>query len=359
MEATSKTFLFDLLATPSPTGFEAEGQKKWTAYVRSFADDVATDAYGSAWATRTGAAGDRSTPRVMIEAHADEIGFMVRYVDEHGFLYINRVGGSDVAIARGKRVTILGDAGPVTGVFGNTAIHIRDRKDEKAPEEHELFVDIGASNRDEVAERGVRVGHPMVYADPVEELAPGRLVGRALDNRIGGFIIAEVMRALAAQPERQAATVQAVNAVQEEIGGHGATMTAFRLRPDVALVVDVCHATDSPGISRPKHGDLKLGGGPVLTHGSANHPAVVKRLMALAERHGIEVQHESTSRFTGTDTDSIFRSRSGVPSGLVSVPMRYMHSTVEMVAVEDVERVVALMTAFVRSLEPDETFSAW
>lgn len=357
MDDTAKTFLFDLLKTPSPTGFELPGQRKWAAYVRPYADSVEIDTYGTTWATKHGSASDPDVPRVMLEAHADEIGFIIKYIDENGFLYIDRIGGSDWVTARGKRVQILGDKGVVTGVIGNTAIHIRDRKNEKPPEQHELFVDIGAANAEEVAERGLRVGHPMVYADDVEAFAPKLLCGRALDNRIGGLIIAEVMRRLA-EGEPVPATVLAVNAVQEEIGGHGASMITYRLEPTVALVVDVTHATDSPNIPKAKHGATTLGGGPTVTHGTANHPKVVRRLMEVAEAAQIPLQHESSSRYSGTDTDKIFNSRTGVPSALVSLPMRYMHSTVETVHLDDVERVIQLMTGFVRSIEATDIFHA-
>lgn len=350
-----RAFLFDLLKTPSPTGFEAEGQRVWAGYVRPHADRVAGDAYGNAWATLDGAA--EGAPALMLEAHADEIGFTVKYVTDEGFVHVDRIGGTDHAIARGKRLVILGAEGPVLGVVGNTAIHLRERgAEEKAPKVEELFVDIGAASRDEVTARGIRVGHPAVYAEGVEALTEKRLIGRALDNRLGGFVLAMVLKAL--RDSRPVATVHAVNAVQEEIGGNGAKMAAYRLRPDLALVLDVTHATDSPGIEKTKHGEVKLGGGPTVTHGTVNHPGLVDRLLEVAAREGIPVQHESSSRYSGTDTDVIFTSRAGIPSALVSVPMRYMHSTVETVDLGDVEHTVRLLAAFVRALGPEERFAA-
>jgi len=349
-----RAFLFDLLSTPSPSGFEAAGQRVWAGYMRAYADTVETDHYGNAWAVL----GSMASPRLMLEAHADEIGFMINHVSDEGFLYVVRIGGSDGAIARGRRVQVLGNKGPVAGVIGNTAIHIRDRKDEKVAEIHELFIDIGAANQDEVAARGLRVGHPVVFAESVEEVMPGRLTGRALDNRMGGYIIAQVMARLTRAEQPLQAQVVAVNAVQEEIGGHGAQMVTYRLQPTVAVVLDVAHATDSPGISKEKHGKVKLGGGPTVTHGTANHPLVVERLMAVAEAQDIPLQHTSSSRYTGTDTDQVFRSRSGVPSALVSLPMRYMHSTIETVALDDVEACIRLLTAFAQSLTPDDAFRA-
>lgn len=349
-----RTFLFDLLRTPSPTGFEAPGQRLWAARASALADRVDSDAYGSAWATKHGR--DKGAPTVLLEAHADEIGFAIKYVTEEGFLRVDRIGGSDHAIARARRVVFLGSKGPVPGVLGNTAIHLRERdQDEKAPKLEELFVDVGASSRDEVAAMGLRVGHPAVYADGVEMLGEGRIVGRALDNRLGGFVLTQVLAQLKTGT-KPSATAVALNAVQEEIGGNGARMATYAIRPDVAVVLDVTHATDSPGIEKAKHGDVRLGGGPSLTHGTVNHPAVVDRLVEVAEAEGIALQHESSSRYSGTDTDVIFTSREGIPSALVSIPMRYMHSTVETVDVGDVEATVRLLDAFVRSVRADDVF---
>jgi putative aminopeptidase FrvX len=354
MNPDAKNFLFTLLNTPSPTGFEIEGQKVWMTHVGRFADSVENDAYGNAWAIRNGSP---SGARIMIAAHADEIGFMIHYISDDGYVYVNRMGGIDRTIARGKRIRIMGDNGPILGVIGNTAIHLRDKDSDKVPELHELFVDIGARSRDEVANCGIRVGHPAVYVDSAEELIPGRIVGRAIDNRIGGFILAQIIEKLANLNNRPSATVQLVNAVQEEIGGAGAKMVSYRLEPNLAIVLDVTHATDSPGIDRNKHGGTKLGGGPSVTHGTANHPLLVKRLVSLAKELDIPVQHESSSRSTGTDTDWVYQSKIGVPSALISIPLRYMHSTVEMVDCKDVERSVDLITHFIQEVESADEFS--
>jgi putative aminopeptidase FrvX len=353
MNSEAKEFLFRLLNAPSPAGFETEGQRTWMNYVRSFADALENDAYGNTWATLPG---NGSSARIMLEAHADEIGFMIQRIAEEGFLYVVRIGGTDRAIARSKRLTILGDKGPVTAVIGNTAIHLRDKEDDKIPEVHELCLDIGANSKAEVEARGIRVGHPAIYADTAEELVPGRIIGRAIDNRIGGFILSQVLANLTADAFRPAATLFAVNAVQEELGGSGIEMISYRLEPSVAIVLDVTHATDSPGIDRNKHGWIKLGHGPTVTHGMANHPEVVKRLVKLADELEIPIQHEASSRFTKTDTDHVYRMKGGVPSALLSVPLRYMHSTVEMVDLNDVERCVMLLTHFVRSIASKEEF---
>jgi endoglucanase len=349
-----REFLFRLLETPSPTGFEMPGQKVWADWIRNHAASVDCDAYGSTWATLPG----KSAKTVMLAAHADEIGYMIKHIDEQGFLRLDRVGGSDAATARGRRLSILGDKGPVSGIIGNTAIHLRrdDQGTEKAPAVHDLWVDVGASNAAEVAKLGLRVGHPAVYQDGPLELANRRLVGRALDNRIGGYIIAQVMKRLATGKKKPAFTLVCLNAIQEEIGGHGAVMATYRLKPDVCVCLDVTHATDTPGLDAAKHGSVKLGGGPSLSHGTANHPLVVRRLIDLAAEAKIPIQHEASSRFTGTDTDKIFHSREGVPSALVSLPLRCMHSVVETAHLDDISHVIDLLTSFVLSLKEKEGF---
>jgi len=357
MDTNAKAFLFDLLSTPSPTGWEVAGQRKWAAYTKQFADRVENDAYGTAWATMVGTS--KKPLRVMLEAHADEIGFIVKHITKEGFLRIDRIGGSDTAVARGRKLEILGDKGSVRGIIGNTAIHMRKDKpgDEKTPKIHELYVDVGASSAKDVSKLGIRVGHPAVYTDTAEEFGTNRIVGRALDNRMGGFIISQVLARLAKHRERLRSTVIAVNAIQEEIGGNGAKMVAHRLNPDVCIVLDVTHATDTPGIDYAVHGEVTLGGGPSVTHGTCNHPAVVKRMIKVAESKKITLQHESSSRYSGTDTDVIFNTREGIPSGLVSLPLRYMHSIVEMCDLGDVEDVITLLTAFVMSITDNDSFA--
>ena len=356
MTAASRSFLFDLLKTPSPTGFEMPGQRVWAAYAGKHADSVHCDAYGNTWATLEG--GSKKAPTVMLEAHADEIGYMVKFITPEGFLRVDRIGGSDFATARGRRLMLLGDKGPVRGVIGNTAIHIRDRSNgsEKAPEVHDLYVDVGATSAEEVGRLGLRVGHAAVYSDEPEEFGEHFVLSRALDNRVGGYIIAEVLARLAAARKRPAARVHAVNAIQEEIGGNGARMITHRLRPDVAICLDVTHATDTPGIEKAKHGSVKLGGGPSVTHGTCNHPLVIQRLIEVAREEEIELQHESSSRFSGTDTDKIFTVRDGIPSALISLPLRYMHSVIEMADRRDIEKVIRVLVAFVLSLKAGDSF---
>lgn len=355
MTDTDRKFLYKLLETPSPTGFEMPGQRVWAEYLKPYANKVECDAYGSTWATLKG----KSDKVVMLESHADEIGYIVKQITENGFLRLDRVGGSDTATARGRKLRVLTPKGDVIGLIGNTAIHLR--KDslgtEKAPKIYELWVDVGASSPDEVKELGIRVGLPAVYCDTPFELSNGNIVSRALDNRLGGYICAQVFKQLATAEEPPEFTVICLNAVQEEIGGYGAQMATHRLMPDVALCLDVTHATDTPGIDNAIHGTVKLGKGPTLTHGTCNHPLVIERLMEVAGAHGIPIQHESSSRYSGTDTDSIFVTREGVPSGLVSIPLRNMHSVVETATPFDIQHTIQIMYEFVKSLNKSDYFT--
>lgn len=354
MTSADKKFLFQLLETPSPTGFEMPGQRVWADYLKPHADEIQCDAYGSTWATLKG----KSEKVIMLESHADEIGYIIKQITPEGFLRLDRVGGSDAATGRGRRLRLLGSKGEVTGIIGNTAIHLR--KDslatEKAPKIHELWVDVGASSQKEVEKMGLRVGIPAVYEDGPFELANGKIVSRALDNRLGGYICAQVFKNLAKGKKKPEFTVICLNAVQEEIGGYGAQMATHRLMPDVALCLDVTHATDTPGIDKAVHGDVKMGAGPSLTHGTCNHPLVVERLMDVAKKGKIPLQHESSSRYSGTDTDSIFVTREGVPSALVSIPLRCMHSVVETADPGDIKETINIMTEFVLSLKKTDTF---
>lgn len=357
LDQSAREFLEELLITPSPTGYESDGQRVWKEYTESFCDEVGADAYGSAAAKLT-TSFDVIT--VMLEAHCDEIGMVVQFISKEGFVYINKLGGSDSTIARAKRVHIHSRKGRVSGVTGNTAIHLQDNKNGggKQPAWKDIYVDIGASSREEALEM-VQVGDPITYADDFEYLSDEILTGRALDNRIGGFVIAQVMKRLADRRDDLKVNAVALNSVQEEVGGFGARMMSYRLEPDMALVTDVTHATDSPGINNKEHGMIKLGKGPVVQHGGANHPRIVEYLEQVAEDREIAIQHEANSVRTGTDTDSIFYQKTGIPSGLISLPLRYMHSPVETASLEDVEHLIQLMTEAVLALEPDQTFTVF
>ncbi len=351
MPIIDKDFLFQLLETPSPVGYELEGQKVWSDFLRDSATKIECDAYGSVTASLTGE-GEKS---VMLAAHADEIGFMVKYISDDGFLSLDKLGGSDTATARGRRLRILTDEGEVMGVIGNTAIHLRkDASEEKPPKAHDLWVDVGASSKKGVSKLGVRVGNVAVYEDSPMLLGKDKIVSRALDNRIGGYIIAQVLKVLA---DRQLShSLICLNAVQEEIGGAGAAMAGYRHFPNIAICIDVTHATDTPGIDQKEAGEVKLGKGPTIAHGSANHPLVVKRLLEVAKENKISIQHEATSNFTGTDADSLYVTKQGIPSALVSLPIRCMHSVVETAQTDDIENTILLLAAFVASLTDQDDF---
>lgn len=351
----SQTFLEELLITPSPTGYESEGQKVWKNYVSKYADKTESDAYGSATA-KIEINNDVST--VMLEAHADEIGMVVQHISEKGFITLNKLGGSDSTIARAKTVFIHNKKGRVTGVVGNTAIHLQDKKNGggKQPAWKDIYVDIGVSSREEALEL-VQIGDPVTFTDEVDFLNDDIITGRALDNRIGGFVIAQVMKNLKKRKKDLKVNVMALNSVQEEVGGFGARMMSYRHMPDVALVTDVTHATDTPGINQKEHGKVELGKGPTVQHGGANHPNVVELIESVAKENSIDVQHEATSIRTGTDTDSIFYQRTGIPSALISLPLRYMHSPVETASVTDIKTLIELMTETVLAMEPDQQFT--
>ncbi len=356
-EAANQEFLKNLLITPSPTGYENEGVKIWKEYVSQFSDQVETDAYGSC-AAKINTSGDVAT--VMLEAHCDEIGMVVQYISENGFIYINKLGGSDSTIARAKKVFIHNKNGRVVGVTGNTAIHLQDAKNGggKQPSWKEIYVDIGVSNKEEALEL-VQVGDPITYASDLEFLNDDILTARALDNRIGGYIIAEAMRKIRENRDKLKVNVIALNSVQEEVGGFGARMMSFRYMPDAAIVTDVTHATDTPGINQMQHGAVALGKGPSVQHGGANHPRLVKFIEDICEKEGIEIQHEATSVRTGTDADSIFYQRTGIPSALVSLPLRYMHSPVEICSMSDVNALIDIMVASVLAMQPDQVFDVF
>lgn len=352
---TSSKFLENLLITPSPTGYESEGQKVWMEYVSQFTNKVESDAYGSAIA-KIDTSADVMT--VMLEAHADEIGMVVQYISDDGFVYLNKLGGSDSTIARAKRVFIHGKDGKVSGVTGNTAIHLQTKKNGggKEPSWKDIYVDIGATSKEEALE-AIQIGDPVTYADDLEYLNDDIISARALDNRIGGFAIAQAMKKINENKKNLAVNVIALNSVQEEVGGFGARMMSYRHMPDAAIVTDVTHATDSPGIDQKEHGQVKLGSGPTVQHGGANHPKLVELIERAAQDHEIKIQHEATSVRTGTDTDSIFYQRTGIPSALVSVPIRYMHSPVETASLKDLKQLIDLMAESVLSMAPDQTFS--
>ena len=352
MRAASLGFLRSLVNTPSPSGHEIRGQRVWLDYVRPFAQETFSDAYGNCVAVLN----KGGSPRLMLAGHADEIALAVNFIDPDGFVYVRKLGGVDPAITKAQRVVIHTRQGPVKAVVGNVAPHLsKTEKDRKLPEIHELFIDLGAGSRKE-AEKLVQVGDPITLVDEFDLLRGDLAVARAFDNRVGTFAVAEALRLLSQSTHRLKAQVCAVSNIMEETGLFGARQIAYALKPDVAVVVDVTHATDYPTVSKAMHGDVKIGKGPTLTHGGCNHPEVVARLEAVARKQRIKLQHEAMSATSGTDTDAIFWTRGGIPSGLVSLPNRYMHSPVELVSLKDLEQIPELLAGFALSLKEGEAF---
>ena len=352
MREQSLAFLKTLVNTPSPVGYEARGQRAWLDYAGQFADETFSDAYGNCVAVLN----KGGSPRLMLAGHADEIAMAVNYINDEGFIYVRKLGGVDAAITKAQRVVIHTRNGPVKGVVGNVAPHLmKEEKDPKPPKIHDLFIDIGVASRKE-AEKLVRIGDPITLTDEFDLLRNDLAVARAFDNRIGTFAVAETLRLLKESKAKLQAEVCAVSNVQEEVGLLGARQIAYSLKPDVALVVDVTHATDYPTVSKQQHGDTKVGQGPTVTHGGCNHPEVVVRLEAVAKARKIPLQHETMSSSSGTDADAIFWTHGGIASALVSLPNRYMHSPVEVVSLKDLEKIPELLAAFAVSLKRGEEF---
>ena len=347
----SENFLEKYLNNPSPTGFESEGQKLWLDYMKPYVDEYITDNYGSV----AGIINPGKKYKVVIEAHADEISWFVHYITKDGFIYLVRNGGSDHMIAPSKRVNIHTEKGPVKAVFGWPAIHMRKGKEE-TPSMKNIFLDCGCTTKDEVEALGIHVGCVATFEDEFMILNKNKYVGRALDNRMGGFMIAEVARLLKESKTKLPFTLYVVNSVQEEIGLRGAQMIAERIKPDVALVTDVCHDTNTPMVSKIENGDLKSGNGPVLTYGPAVQNNFLNQIFKTAEKNKIPFQRAVVSRSTGTDTDAFAYSNDGVTSALISLPLRYMHTTVEMVHKDDVENSIRMILETVKSIKSGQDF---
>ena len=347
-------FLERLLDAHGPSGFEVRPARVWREEAEGFADKVSVDVGGNSVALIN----PEGSPRVMLAGHVDEIGLQITHIDDAGFLYVDGIGGWDPQVLVGQRVTILVKGGDVPGVVGKKPIHlITPEEREKASKLKELWVDVGASTRAEVVGLGIRVGDPMVIAGRMVRLAGDRIVSRAIDDRIGAFVVLEALRKLA--QDRPRASVAAVATAQEEIGytGGGARTSAYALDPQVAIAVDVTFATDVPDIEKKELGEHKIGGGPVLARGSACHPVVFDRLVEAAEAAGIPYSVQAQPKATRTDADAIFLSRAGVPTGLISIPNRYMHSPNELVSLSDVAHAINLIAEFVRRLEPGVDFT--
>lgn len=352
----SLAFLENYINNPSPVGFESPGQKLWLDYTKPFVDSSFVDPYGTA----VGIINPKADFKVVIEAHADEISWFVNYINSEGLIYLKRNGGVDHQIAPSQRVFIHGKNGPVKAVFGWPAIHTRinspDTK-EPQPKVDNLFLDCGARTKAEVEALGVRIGSVVTYRDGFEELANGYYIGRAFDNRIGGFMISEVARLLKENKKTLPYGLYVVNAVQEEIGLRGAEMIARRLKPNVAIITDVTHDTYTPMINKIVEGDVMCSRGPSLAFGPAVHNKLLGFVQEVAEKKSIPVQMRTVSRSTGTDTDSFAYANDGCPSVLISIPLRYMHTTVEMLHRKDIEQTIQLMYETLLALTPKTNLS--
>lgn len=347
-------FLEKYINNASPTGFESEGQKLWLDYIKSYVDETFVDTYGTA----VGVINPKADYKVVIEAHADEISWFVHYINENGFIYVRRNGGSDHMIAPSKRVNIHTDKGIVKAVFGWPAIHTRNGYDkEDTPKLNNIFLDCGCSSKEEVEKLGVHVGCVITYEDEFMVLNKNYFVGRALDNRIGGFMIAEVAKKLKENKDKLPFGLYITNSVQEEIGLRGAEMIVQRIKPNVAIITDVCHDTQTPLINKIEQGDFHAGKGPVLTYGPAVQNNLLKAIIKTADKNKIPFQRLAASRSTGTDTDAFAYANGGIASALISLPLRYMHTTVEMVHKDDVENVIELIYQTVLQIKNGESFN--
>ncbi|MBA3900369.1 MAG: M42 family metallopeptidase [Bacteroidetes bacterium] len=345
-------FLEKYINNASPTGFESEGQKLWLEYIKPYIDHHYIDMYGTAVCVIN----PKADYKVVIEAHADEISWFVHYITNDGFIYLKRNGGSDHQIAPSKRVNIHTPKGIVKAVFGWPAIHTRDATKEEGPTLKNIFLDCGCKDKEEVEKLGVHVGCVVTYEDEFIILNDKYYVGRALDNRIGGFMIAEVARLLKEEKVKLPFGLYIVNSVQEEVGLRGAEMITQTIRPDVAIVTDVCHDTQTPMVNKIQNGDFHSGKGPVLTYGPAVQNNLLKLIIDAAEKEKIPFQRAAASRATGTDTDAFAYSNGGVASALISLPLRYMHTTVEMVHKDDVENVIKLIISSLKSIDKGHNF---
>jgi putative aminopeptidase FrvX len=352
MRQESFDFLQKYLNNPSPTGFEKEGQKIWLDYIKPYIDEYFVDTYG----TVVGVINPEAKYKVVIEAHADEISYFVNFITESGFLYLRRNGGSDPLVAPSKRVNIHTAKGIVKAVFGWPAIHVRKVEQDKAPTIETVFLDCGASSKEEVEQMGIHVGSVVTFEDEFMVLNDKFYVGRALDNRVGGFMIAEVARMLKENGNKLPFGLYIVNAVQEEIGLRGAEMVAHRIQPDVAIITDVTHDTQSPMYEKKTAGDLFCGKGPVITYGPAVQNNLRDLIIRTAQEAEIPFQRAAATRATGTDTDAFAYSGAGVASALISLPLKYMHTTVETVHKDDVDAVTKLIYETLLRIEDGHDF---
>jgi putative aminopeptidase FrvX len=349
----SMDFLAKYLNNASPTGYEWDGQKLWMNYLKPYVDEFITDTYGTA----VGVINPTAKYKVVIEGHADEISWYVNYISDNGLIYVIRNGGSDHQIAPSKIVNIHTKKGIVKGVFGWPAIHTRNKSKEEPPKLDNIFIDCGCATKEEVEKLGVHVGCVITYPDEFHILNGDKFVCRAIDNRMGGFMIAEVARMLKENKKELPFGLYITNAVQEEIGLRGAEMITQTIKPNVAIVTDVTHDTTTPMIEKKTAGHLEIGKGPVVAYAPAVQQKLRDLITGTADSKKIPFQRSALSRATGTDTDAFAYSNGGVASALISLPLRYMHTTVEMVHRDDVENVIKLIYETLLNIKEGESFS--
>jgi tetrahedral aminopeptidase len=351
MRKESLQFLQDLIAAPSPSGFEQPAQRVVRARMEQFADEIVTDVHGNVRCVKN----PEHPFRVMLAGHVDQIGFIVRYINDDGYIYVSSIGGVDASIVPGSRVLIHGMNGPVPGVFGRTAIHLLTSEERgKKLELDKLFIDIGAKDR-EAAETLVAVADPVTFDAPFQELDGDLVAAAGFDDKMGTFVCMEALRILA---DREIdCGLYAVSTVQEEIGLRGATTSCYCVDPVAGIAVDVTHASDYPGCDKTKQGDVKIGGGPVIARGPNINPCMGELLEETAEEKSISVHVEAAARGTGTDANVMQLSRAGVATGLVSVPNRYMHTPVEVLSLADLENAAKLVAETVAKIHPGMDFT--
>ncbi len=349
----SMTFLEKYLNNAAPTGYEWNGQKIWMNYLKPYVDEFITDTYGTA----VGVINPKAKYKVVIEGHADEISWYVNYISGDGLIYVIRNGGSDHQIAPSKIVNIHTKNGIVKGVFGWPAIHTRSRAKEEPPKPDNIFIDTGCKTKEEVEALGVHVGCVITYPDEFHILNKNNFVCRALDNRMGGFMIAEVTRLIHENKDKLPFGLYITNSVQEEIGLRGAQMITETIKPNVAIVTDVTHDTTTPMINKKIQGHAEIGKGPVIAYAPAVQQKLRDLITSTAEEKKIPFQRAALSRATGTDTDAFAYSNGGVASALISLPLRYMHTTVETVHKDDVENVIRMIYETLLKIKSGDTFS--
>jgi tetrahedral aminopeptidase len=353
VEATALEFFKKTLETPSPSGYESPLQSIVREYIAPFADRVQTDVHGNVIAVKN----PDAPLRLMLAGHCDQIGLIVQYIDDEGFVYVQSIGGWDVQMLVGQRMKVWTHGGPVLGVIGRKPIHLLTEEERKqVPKIKDLWLDIGAANKEE-ASKQVRIGDPVTLELGFNEMPNQRAVSPAMDDKSGLWVVMEALRR--ADKAKLHCGLYAVSTVQEEVGLRGAKTSAYGIDPQVGIAVDVTFATDCPMAEKKEEGDVKLGKGPVIYRGPNMNPKVVERLIRTADAHGIAYQLGAAGKCPGTDANVMQVSRAGMATGLISIPNRYMHSPVEMVSLDDLDKSAELLARFAEDLEPEAQFTPW